>query len=102
VAVTATARKLVVIAYLMLKHNEPYRYAKPELVHRKLARIRKTTGKPAVKPSERMTELCEREGLPRVTAFAELPVGERRVLRESGAEAFAQRVLSEGERPPSL
>src|SRR6185436_8081090 len=32
VAVIATARKLVTIAYLMLKNNEPYRYAKPLVV----------------------------------------------------------------------
>lgn len=30
VAITAVARKLVTIAYLMLKNNEPYRYARPE------------------------------------------------------------------------
>ena len=37
----ATARKLVTIAFLMLKNNEPYRYAKPETVHSKLAEARR-------------------------------------------------------------
>src|SRR3982751_4778950 len=41
VAVIATARKLVTIAYLMLKNNEPYRYAKPELVKGKLDECRR-------------------------------------------------------------
>jgi transposase len=31
VAITAAARELVTIAYLMLKNNEPYRHARPEL-----------------------------------------------------------------------
>jgi transposase len=38
VAVVATARKLVVIAWQMLKSNEPYRYAQPQTVEYKLER----------------------------------------------------------------
>ena len=44
VGVIATARKLVTIAYLMLKHNEPYRYAKPCVVRGKLADCRRKAG----------------------------------------------------------
>jgi transposase len=45
VAVVATARKLVVIAWHMLKANEPYRYARPQAVEEKLAQLRvKATG----------------------------------------------------------
>ena len=40
VAVTAAARKLVTIAYLMLRNKEPYRYALPQATDRKLARVR--------------------------------------------------------------
>ncbi|MGB8932137.1 MAG: IS110 family transposase [Anaeromyxobacteraceae bacterium] len=40
VAVVATARKLVVIAWLMLKNGEPYRYALPRPTERKLSRLR--------------------------------------------------------------
>src|SRR5690606_4858413 len=40
VAVCATARKLVTIAWLMLKHNEPYRYASPATTQQKLSRLR--------------------------------------------------------------
>jgi hypothetical protein len=40
VAITAVARKLVTIAHLMLKNNEPYRYARPELRRERFARLR--------------------------------------------------------------
>jgi transposase len=40
VAVVATARKLVSIAWHMLVHNEPYRYAQPVTVQAKLDRLR--------------------------------------------------------------
>lgn len=45
VAVVATARKLVVIAWHMLTNKEPYRYAQPASTQTKLARLRiKATG----------------------------------------------------------
>jgi transposase len=40
VAVVATARKLVTIAWHMLKNNEPYRYAVPSTTAAKFARLR--------------------------------------------------------------
>lgn len=62
VAVVATARKLVTIAYHMLKNNEPYRYAVPRSTDTKLARMRvKATGE------RRRTGLPK--GLPRPTAY---------------------------------
>lgn len=46
VAVVATARKLVTIAWHMLINNEPYRYAQPKTVEAKLSRLRiRATGK---------------------------------------------------------
>ncbi|MGH9208124.1 MAG: IS110 family transposase [Acidimicrobiales bacterium] len=46
VAVVATARKLVVIAWHMLKENSPYRYAQPASTQVKLARLRiRVTGR---------------------------------------------------------
>jgi transposase len=42
VAVVATVRKLVVIAWHMLKANEPYRYAQPQTVEYKLEQLRVT------------------------------------------------------------
>jgi hypothetical protein len=47
VAVVATARKLVTVAFLMLKHNEPYRYAEPDTVREKLSEVRRKAGEPA-------------------------------------------------------
>jgi hypothetical protein len=44
VAVTAVARKLVTVAYRMLKNNEPYRYARPELMRAKFATLRARDG----------------------------------------------------------
>ena len=38
VAVVAAARKLAVIAWMMLKNNEPYRYALPKTTEAKLSR----------------------------------------------------------------
>jgi transposase len=40
VAVVATARKLVTIAWHMLKNNQPYRYAVPSTLEAKFARLR--------------------------------------------------------------
>jgi len=40
VAVVATARKLVVIAWHLLKNNEPYRYAQPRATQAKYSRLR--------------------------------------------------------------
>jgi len=46
VAVVAVARKLVTIAWHMLKNNEPYRYAQPKTVAAKLSRLRvRATGR---------------------------------------------------------
>ena len=46
VAVVATARKLVTIAWHMLKDNQPYRYAQPKTVEAKYSRLRvRVTGK---------------------------------------------------------
>jgi len=46
VAVVAVARKLVIIAWHMLKNNEPYRYAQPKSTQAKMSRLRiRVTGK---------------------------------------------------------
>jgi hypothetical protein len=41
VAITAVTRQLVTITFLMLKSNEPYRYARPTLMRTKLATLEK-------------------------------------------------------------
>lgn len=106
VAVVATARKLAVIAWHMLKNNEPYRYAQPETVQPKLARLRvaatgdkRTGGIP--KGSKRpdaygsgtktraipgLDQIYEREGLPPIST---LQAGEVRMLQETGCASHA-------------
>ena len=44
VAVVATARKLVLVAWHMLTKNEPYRYALPRQTQEKLASLRRAAG----------------------------------------------------------
>jgi transposase len=121
VAVVATARKVVTIAYLMLKNNEPYRYALPPATDRKLARIRfaatgvrrKPAAKPAGKPmatptapgsaaggpgrrrprcTRSLAEIYRAEGLPPAKAVDDLPAGERRVLARAGVTGFVRQL----------
>jgi transposase len=44
IAIVATARKLVTVAWHMLTKNEPYRYAQPHLTDGKLQRLRRAAG----------------------------------------------------------
>ena len=110
VAVVATARKLVVIALLMLKHREPYRYGLPEPTKAKLAafriaatqerrkkgallapmqrrapgqRVRKTPGLSVVYASE---------GLPQIAPPEKLPAGERRILKAMNLESLPEQL----------
>lgn len=69
VAVVATARKLVMIAWHMLRTNEPYRYALPDSTAKKLANLR-----------IRATGEVRRGGLPKGTqGTAKLPGGSRTI-----------------------
>lgn len=97
VAIVATARKLIVIAYLMLKHNEPYRYAAPDLMNRKYGKMHRSAGDHPARQNKRRTyqKICCDEGLPPVRTFDELPAGERRMLTETRTAAFARQVLGE-------
>lgn len=102
VAVVAAARKLVVIAWHMLRNNEPYRYAQPRLTEQKLARLRvaatgqkKKTG-PAKGTTPHIvgagrTELIH--GLPAIYAAEGLPPlapppGEQSALRRAGVVRY--------------
>jgi hypothetical protein len=109
VAVVATARKLVLIAWHMLKKDEPYRYAQPKTVQAKLSKLRVTaTGRkrrggnpmgsprPAAYGTGRRTKAIPAlndayaaEGLP---AAAPLPPGEQRFVHESGLRDFVQQI----------
>lgn len=59
VAVVATARKLMVIAFHMLKNNEPYRYAQP-WSPQKLRRLRLKGGRRGA--PEGSSERCAPQG----------------------------------------
>ena len=111
VAVVATARKLLVIAWLMLTAGEPYRYAQPEATQAKLARLRvRVTGKrraggtakgrprsprygtgQGVRSVPSLPQVYRREGLP-AAALESLPAGERQTLAHTKTIAFARRV----------
>lgn len=105
VAVVATARKLALIAWHMLTHNEPYRYALPAATEGKLARLRLRAGGPRrrngackgqksvsnsveggrTRTIKALATVYELEALP---PTAPLKVAEQRVLRQMGVSAF--------------
>ncbi len=105
VALVAVARKMVVIAWQMLTHNEPYRYATPQRTGLKLARLRvkatgqrrrsgATKGVPRATPQpssgrretiKSLPRICLEEGLP---SLQELTPGELRTVQESGATEY--------------
>jgi hypothetical protein len=97
VAITAVARKLVTIAFLMLKHKEPYRYARPELMREKFAKLQPLGGetqggsgqaRPRAEGRPGLAEVYEAAGLPAVTGAEELPPGERQLLTERELDEF--------------
>lgn len=104
VAVVAAARKLAVIGWMMLKRNEPYRYAIPRTTEGKLSRLRvKATGERrksgprkgskgkatlATGRSRTIRSLaatCQNEGLP---APQSLSPGEQRMVEQAQCAAF--------------
>jgi hypothetical protein len=100
VAIMAVARKLVTIAYLMLKNNEPYRYAKPALMARKFAFLNRATQDSAPRPKRGfkaqarvgLTAVYAQAGLPPVVTPDELPNGERRMLTERQLDEFVNQL----------
>jgi transposase len=79
VAITALARKLVTIAFLMLKNNEPYRYARPELMRRKFTTLKVIT---KMRAGSGLEGIYHAARLPAVTTPATLPTGEQRMLKQ--------------------
>jgi transposase len=99
VAIMAVARKLVTVAFLMLKHNEPYRYARPELMREKFTALQMrgrepsaanvlAMPKPKVKGKPGLAEVYRAAGLPAVMCPEELPLGEQRMLTERALGEF--------------
>ncbi len=104
VAVVATARKLVTIAWHMLKNNEPYRYAQPRSTETKLARLRVAAGgerrvsgvpKGTPRPSNYGTgkgtrhvpsihEVYQKESLPPIAP----PPGEKKTIERTKVKSY--------------
>ena len=108
VAVVAVAHKLVVLAWHMLRNNEPYRYAQPRTVEAKLSRLRiqatgqkrkggiakgqprpQQYGKGRTKAIPGLDDLCAREGLP---PLSKPKTGERAMLARQGLAGYADSV----------
>ncbi len=111
VAVVAVARKLVTIAFLMLKNDEPYRYAKPDTVRAKLNEVRRKAGEAAPKKAGKLAASAEpvagrlnatyqRSALPAAKNPEQWSAGERRALAEAGVTAFAREVHTEPVKQP--
>lgn len=109
VAVVATARKLVTIAWHMLKNNEPYRYAQPKTVEAKLSRLRiRATGnrkkngsaKGKARPSSygsgvrtrAVPSLDQIYGSEQLPSLSELSSGEKAMLKRNGIDDYANAI----------
>jgi transposase len=109
VAVVAAARKLATIGWLMLTHNEPYRYAVPKNTEAKLSRLRvKATGERRKGGSPKgvkcvaklpggsrtiraLGDVCRNQGLP---APRPLSSGERRTVRRADCDVFVAQIAA--------
>lgn len=98
-ALMALARKLVTVAYLMLKHNELYRYARPELMAKKftallgkyLPKEQQVQHSPLRASARRgLSVVYQHAGLPSTLTPEQLPVGERRMLDERQLTKFVE------------
>lgn len=89
------ARKLVTIAYSMLKNNEPYRYARPERMQEKFTKLKvlkqnRLPKRKAQSPRPGLSTVYHAVGLPAVKEPQQLPVGERRMLADQKLEQFVE------------
>jgi len=109
VAVVATARKLAVIAYHMLRAGEPYRWAQPLPT---ATGARRRGGSPKGKPrptsygsGERtravpsLAGVCKAEGLPAPRTLDDLPAGEIRVIKLTHSLTHARAIQNPTTRP---
>lgn len=107
VAVVATARKLVEIAWHMLTRNEPYRYALPKSTQAKLSRVRLQAGGPRKKggfakgsnrpeqygagqPTRGIPSLDQVYAAEQIPPAQELAPGEQSMLARAGLTEFAR------------
>ncbi len=87
------------LAFLMLKHNEPYRYARPERMAEKFTEFRdkyvpveQRAQKPPLRTSAKrgLGAVYQLAGLPSTPSPAELPAGEQRMLAKLKLAKFVQ------------
>lgn len=122
IAVVATARKMALIAYHMLRNGEPYRYAVPHPTQAKLAKLRiqatgrrrrggvpkgtprsKTrygTGKPMRKVPA-LPDVYQSEDLPQAQTPDSVSPAEQRHLRSTRTLGFARKVQKTQQTPRS-
>jgi transposase len=81
IAVTALARKLVVVVWHLLTTQQPYRYAAPERTRRKLRRLQKSEQPPAAPAPHTLDEVYAEAGL----ALAVPTAGEERAAKRGRA-----------------
>lgn len=115
VAVVACARKLVVIAWHMLRRNEPYRYAQPRQLAAKMSRLRvRVTGARRrgglaqgsgrspryglgrTRRVPALSQVCAAEALP---APQPLAPGEQRMVADHGLAAFHRQIQTSYREP---
>ena len=113
VAVVATARKLVTLAWHLLTTNQPYRYAQPGATETKLQRLRvKATGRkrksgprkgtaaaPAATPTRIIKPLAQIYAEEELPALAPPPPGEARTIAATDTQAYVES-LTRAQRQP--
>jgi hypothetical protein len=97
VAIVATARKLVTIAFLMLKHQEPYRYAKPDLMRKKFRNLHYLATGERLPPRRAksplgLADIYNSVGLPKVSSPAVMRKGERSMLEKRKLTSWVERI----------
>jgi transposase len=119
VAVVATARKLVTIAWRMLRHNEPYRYARPATLSAKFSRLR-------IRATGQRNKGGVAKGAPRAEAYGTgkrtravpsldavyseagvppvrpLSAGERHMVSQSGVADFVEAIRKPARKPRAV
>tara|TARA_R110002111_G_scaffold261105_1_gene333437 strand:+ start:248 stop:685 length:438 start_codon:yes stop_codon:yes gene_type:complete len=98
VAIMTLARKLVTIAWQMLKQNEPYRYAKPMLMAKKFTELdrkyrqeqQRTPSAARVKVGDGLTAVYDETGFSDSLSSDQVPDGERRMLIEKDVMMFVE------------
>jgi transposase len=117
IAVCAVARKLAMLAWHLLKEGKPYRYAKPDTLAAKLAKLRvagsgvrrpgglgkgvdaRTMRAPEERNMKRtpsLRDVLSKEGLP---APSDPKSGEQRVLETTGTKQYFESLQYERARP---